>query len=72
MSHVLTGIQIDLFRLKMLQRGLEAECRGMRLTAKGPSCLKVIKAEFGLKGSKQDVLKQYIQLLAGMSQEGAA
>jgi hypothetical protein len=62
-------MQIDLFRLKMLQRGLEAEVRGMRLT-RGSNCYAIIKREFGLKGSKVSVLKQYSEMLAGLSQQG--
>jgi hypothetical protein len=66
MAHVIVGDQILDFRLKMLLRGLEAECRGMRLTAKGASCFAIIKKEFRLRGSKQSVLEQYKQLLAQM------
>ena len=55
---VLTGEQIHEYRLLTLCKGLELECKGLQLS-RGRSCYQIIKAEFGLKGSKQKVLEQF-------------
>lgn len=44
-----TPAQINGFRLLTIRQGLKAEMMGMRLTAKGPSCLSIVKREFGIK-----------------------
>ena len=44
-----TPAQIDAFRLLTIRQGLKAEMVGMRLTAKAPSCLSIVKREFGIK-----------------------
>jgi len=36
-------------RFLMLQRGIEIEQRGMRLTNKAPACSAIVKREFGVK-----------------------
>ena len=44
-----TPAQINAFRLITIRQGLKAESRGFRLTAKAPSCLSIVKKEFGIK-----------------------
>lgn len=44
-----TPTQIDAFRLLTIRQGLKAEMVGMRLTRKAPSCLSIVKREFGIK-----------------------
>ncbi len=51
MTIELKGTPVD-FRIKMIKLGLEAEMRGMRLTAKAPPCFKIIAVEFGIKAKR--------------------
>ena len=44
-----TPAQINGYRLLMIRQGLRSESRGFRLTAKGPSCLAIVRKEFGIK-----------------------
>jgi len=44
-----TPAQIDAYRLLTIRAGLKAEVYGYRLTAKGPSCLTIVRKEFGIK-----------------------
>ena len=44
-----TPAQINGFRLMTIRQGLKAESRGFRLTRKAPSCLSIVKKEFGIK-----------------------
>ena len=44
-----TPDQINAFRLLTIRQGLKAEMVGMRLTRKAPSCLSIVKREFGIK-----------------------
>lgn len=46
MSNVVTNVVG--FREKMIQLGLEAEMRGMRLTRKAPACFSIIAKEYGI------------------------
>ena len=59
---IITGDDIHLARYLTLRRGLELELKGMRLS-RGKSCYTIIKREFKLKGNRQNVLNQYIQIL---------
>jgi hypothetical protein len=43
---------VDLFRVRMIKMGLEAEMRGMRLTNKAPRCFKIIEVEYGIKAKR--------------------
>jgi len=54
--------QIHRFRLHTLKMGLQAELKGMRLT-RGRSCYSIIKKEFGLKGNKEKVLREFTKLI---------
>lgn len=58
---MLTGEQILDFRLITLRKGLQLEIRGMR--RRGRSCFQMIKDEFGLKGTRQEVLTQFEKIL---------
>lgn len=53
--------QIQQFRARALLRGLKLETLGM--TKRGQSCYSIIKAEYGLKGSKQKVYEQFKKIL---------
>ena len=44
-----TPAQINGFRLMTIRQGLKAESRGFRLTRQAPSCLSIVKKEFGIK-----------------------
>lgn len=44
-----TPAQINAFRLLAIRQGLKAEMVGMRLTSRAPSCLSIVKKEFGIK-----------------------
>jgi hypothetical protein len=59
----ITGEHIGAFRLLTIRQGLKAEARGMRLTRNAPSCLSIVKKEFGLKGNLASVTVQFDDLL---------
>lgn len=44
-----TPSQIQAFRLLTIRQGLKAEIAGFRLTSRAPSCLSIVKKEFGIK-----------------------
>lgn len=54
--------QIEGFRLNTLLKGMELERTGMKLT-RGPSCLSIVKREFGLKGNREKVIDQFKRLI---------
>ena len=54
------------YRAKVLLSGLKLELLG--LSRRGPSCYKMVKAEYGLKGSKQKVYDQFKEMLDGQVQ----
>lgn len=58
---LLTGQQIQDFRLLTLRKGLQLEIKGMRRS--GHSCFQIIKSEFGLRGTRQQVLADFEKLL---------
>jgi len=62
-SITITGEHIDVYRLLTIRAGLKAEAVGMRLTSKAPSCLSIVKREFGFKGNLQKVTAQYEAML---------
>ena len=53
----ITGDNIDLFRMSVLEKALRLELLGMR--GRGRSAYSVIKSEFGLKGNRQSVYDQF-------------
>ena len=62
-SITITGDSINVYRLLTIRAGLKAEAMGMRLTRKAPSCLSIVKREFGFKGNLQKVTVQYEAML---------
>jgi hypothetical protein len=53
----ITGDNIDLFRMSILEKALKLELLGMK--GRGRSAYSVIKSEYGLKGNKQSVYDQF-------------
>ena len=53
----ITGNNIDLFRMSVLEKALRLELLGMK--GRGRSAYSVIKSEFGLKGNRQSVYDQF-------------
>lgn len=51
---------IDLYRMAVLEKALKLELIGLK--GRGRSAYAVIKSEFGLKGNKQKVYDQFVQL----------
>jgi hypothetical protein len=54
---MVTGEGISYFRMITLRAGLKMECLGMK--RHGESCYKIIKREYNLTGSKQEVLAKF-------------
>ena len=54
---VITGTDIDLFRMSVLEKALRLELLGMK--GRGRSAYSIIKSEFGLKGNRQSVYDQF-------------
>lgn len=52
-----------MFRLITLKGALKLECKGMK--RRGRSVYSLVKKEFGLKGNKENVLKQFTELVEG-------
>ena len=52
--------QIQAYRMLTLLKGLELECKGLRMS--GRSCYAIIKKEFNLKGNRASVLAQFTEL----------
>jgi hypothetical protein len=61
-ASVITGPQVDRFRLYALVSALQLEIKGMK--RRGPSAYAILKSEHNLKGSRESVLSQARQLLA--------
>ena len=53
----ITGDNIDLFRMSVLEKALKLELLGMK--GRGRSAYSVIKSEYGLKGNRQSVYDQF-------------
>lgn len=56
---------IDAYRLAVLEKALKLELIGLK--GRGRSAYSVIKSEFGLKGNKQKVYDQFVELRAKLS-----
>ena len=54
----ITGPDIDLFRMSVLEKALRLELLGMK--GRGRSAYSVIKSEFGIKGNRQSVYDQFV------------
>jgi len=60
---IITGESINVYRLLTIRMGLKAEANGMRLTSRAPSCLSIVKKEFGFKGNRQKITEQFEAML---------
>ena len=56
----ITGDNIDLFRMSILEKALKLELLGIK--GRGRSAYSVIKSEYGLKGNRQTVYDKFRQL----------
>lgn len=65
-AEILTGQQIPKFRLIVLQKGIEMEAIGLRMTRKGRSALSIVKQEFGWTGNRQTILNKLTELIDSM------
>ena len=65
-AEILTGQQIPKFRLVVLQKGIEMEAIGLRMTRKGRSALSNVKQEFGWTGNRQTILNKLTELIDSM------
>lgn len=52
---ILTGAQIEVYRILVLRQGLKLEMKGLK--KKGKSCYALLK-EAGFTGSKKEVMEQ--------------
>ena len=53
----ITGSDIDLFRMSVLEKALKLELLGMK--GRGRSAYAIIKSEFSIKGNRQSVYNQF-------------
>ena len=63
----ITGENIDLFRMSILEKALRLELLGMK--GRGRSAYSVIKSEFGLKGNRQSVYDQFKAMVLDAREE---
>ena len=63
----ITGDNIDLFSMSVLEKALKMELLGMK--GRGRSAYSVIKSEFGLKGNRQSVYDQFKAMVADAREE---
>jgi hypothetical protein len=63
---IFTDESTQVFRLLTIRAGLKAEAFGMRLTSKAPSCLSIVKKEFGFKGNREKVTAQFEAYMASI------
>ena len=63
---IFTNESTQVFRLLTIRAGLKAEAFGMRLTSKAPSCLSIVKKEFGFKGNREKVTAQFEAYMASI------
>ena len=61
-----TPDQIHLFRLLTLRKGLQLEIKGMRHSGRG--CYAIIKKEFGLTGTRAQVLEKFEKLIPNLQE----
>lgn len=55
---------VDRMRMIMILQGLKMESRGMRMTRKAPTCLSIVKKEFGIKArTAKDAMPKFKALL---------
>ena len=63
MTTVITGKNIEVYRLMVLLSALKLEMLGIK-RSKGRTAYSIIKSEFNLKGSRQSVYDQF-KLIVG-------
>ena len=63
----ITGDNIDLFRMSVLEKTLKLELLGMK--GRGRSSYSIIKSEYGLKGNKQSVYDQFKTIVDAAKQQ---
>jgi hypothetical protein len=56
---------VGLYRMLTIIQGMKLEMMGMRLTRKAPSCFRIAKEQYGLKGNKAQILAGMIALYEG-------
>ena len=54
----ITGSDIDLFRMSVLEKALKLELLGMK--GRGRSAYAIIKSEFCIKGNRQSVYDKFV------------
>ena len=69
MSQVLEGDDIILFAIIALESALQLEVKtGMKM-GRGRSAYAIVKARYGLKGNKKQVLEQFNEIVNGLREE---
>lgn len=64
-KEVKVEVNITALRILTIKFGLETEIRTngrMRLSAKIPKCTTIVRREFGLKGNRRKLYKQFCEL----------
>ena len=67
-GHIITGNDINRFRILALKGALSLELKGMK--RRGTSAFATVKNEFGFKGNKQKVYDQLVALCNQIGFEG--
>ena len=65
---IITGNQIDVFRMCALRSALKLELKGLKMS-KGATAYSIIKKEFGLKGNKESVYTQFCEMCEQAKQD---
>ena len=56
------------YRYLMLQKGIEIEQKGMRLTGKAPACSAIVKNEYGItKNDRKIILSRILKILKNIN-----
>jgi molybdopterin-binding protein len=68
MSTVITGDDTILFSIIALESALRLEVKGMKMSM-GRSAYAIVKARYGLKGNKKQVLEQFNEIVNALREE---
>jgi len=68
---MLTGDGIEFYRLLMIQSALKLQCKGMRLSSRVPQGTTLARKMLGMKGNKENLLKQVTALVERIQAERA-
>ena len=68
MSTVITGDDTILFSIIALESALRLEVNGMKMSM-GRSAYAIVKARYGLKGNKKQVLEQFNEIVNALREE---